>query len=394
MLCFEAGFVKAIHAECDQIRAAAQVTAKNVQRLMRRMGGEQSLPAGLKAKTKESYAAEWQQYVRFVQRVWGTRVPGKHEQWNPFLLWKYLCFRAQRCKPTTVFSCLSALAHFGTQRGHVLPTTKFDGDPLMYRQIKNMKRELSLRYCDKHGTATFDVKRSTPLGNASVSLLLSAFHVWCEKAFLRLVRVDRHNIAVSTMQHTAGMRFGHFLSREYLISAFTQDANRSFRLLTDWHRYSGQRTYCLEFDVLPRWACLRYQVHAPDGTLRATITEANVMQWHFNQLRRAGESLVYAPVLGAAVSRLRRKQWLQQALYAALPQGEAALRRQVELVSPHAFRAGLAGDLLRAGVPPQSIAIWCRWWSMRAMRMYADRRELLTDRQSSSFRVIRRDSSS
>ena len=365
-----------------------------MQRLLHKMGGRQSLPSGLKKKSKESYAAEWQQYEQFVQRVWSVSVPGKHEQWNAFLLWKYLCFRARRCKPTTIFSCLSALAHLGTKWGYVLPTTKFDGNPLMYRQIKNMKREISLRYRDEHGISTFDVKQSASLGRDTISLLLSAFQMWSKLTFLRLGRADRHHIVASMMQHTCGMRFGHFLSREYRVTAFVQDANQSFRLMTDWHRYSGQRTYCLEFDVLPRWACLRYPVYAQDGTHRAYLTAADVMRWHFGQLRQAGESVVFAPVLGAPASRSRRKQWLQEALRAALPEGDTAARQQIELVSPHSFRAGLAGDLLRAGVPPQSIAIWCRWWSMRAMRMYADRRELLAHRQSSAFRLISRDSRS
>ena len=392
MLCFQVGFAEAVHAECEQIQALAHSVARKTDRMLRKMGGDQSLPTGLKEKTKGSYAAEWLQYEKFVRRMWSAVVPGKHETWNAFVLWKYLCFRARRCKPTTVFSCLSALAHCGTMHGYVLPTNKFDGNPLMYRQIKNMKREISLRYSAEHGAdgATFDVKQSTPLGNGTVALVLSAFSMASKRSFRRLRRADRHHIVASMMQHTCGMRFGHFLSREYRVTSFFQDANGSFRLLTDWHRYSGQRTYCLEFDVLPRWACLRYVVSARDGSTITTLTAATVMQWHFEQLRQAGESLVFAPTKGVPISRQQRKQWLQQTILSALPASDVVTRRRVELVSPHAFRAGLAGDLLRQGVAPQSIAIWCRWWSMRAMRMYADRRELLTDRQSSSFRLIDR----
>ena len=394
MLCFHAGYADAIHAECEHVQAMARDASRKTDRMLSKMGGTESLPTGLKHKTQESYATEWLKYEKFVRRKWGTTVPGKHERWNAFVLWKYMCFRARRCKPTTIFSCLSALAHCGVMHGFVLPTTKFDGHPLMYKQIKNMKREISLRYQAAHGAAgaTFDVKQSAPLGNGTVSLLLSAFQVCAKRAFRRLRRADRHHIVASMMQHTCGMRFGHFLSRGYRITSFFKDANGSFRLMTDWHRYSGQRTYCLEFDVLPRWACLRYAVSAVDGTHLTTLTAAEVMQWHFEQLQQAGESLVFEPVRGHPISRVQRKQWLQQAILEALPASDVTVRRRVALVSPHAFRAGLAGDLLRSGVAPQSIAIWCRWWSMRAMRMYAERRELLADRQTKSFRPIDRSS--
>ena len=124
---------------------------------------------------------------------------------------------------------------------------------------------------------------------------------------------------------------------------------------------------------------------------RASLVTAQVMQWHFDQLEGAHESYVFAPLLGQAPSRTRRKAWLQDALLAALHLSETEARRLVALVSPHAFRAGLAGDILRAGVAPQSIAIWCRWWSMRAMRLYADRQELCVSRSSVGCRLFNGD---
>ena len=162
----------------------------------------------------------------------------------------------------------------------------------------------------------------------------------------------------------------------------------TFRLITDWHRYSGQRSYCLEFARSPRWPCLRYAVYDAAGVHKASLVTAQVMQWHVDQLESEGESTFFAPEFGRPLSRARRKTWLQESLLAALPPQEAEVRQLVAIVSPHAFRAGLAGDLLRAGVPPQSIAIWCRWWSMRAMRMYADRQELCFSRISVGCRLF------
>ena len=139
-------------------------------------------------------------------------MPGRDTAWNPFLLWQYMQFRAEKCKPTSVFSALSALAHMGMKCGFVLPTTRFDGDALLYRQIRSMKREISLMHRAKHGVkgATIDIQRSTPLGRESDELLLLHFMVYDEEALLRLARIDRHNMMVSLMQHACGMRFGHF----------------------------------------------------------------------------------------------------------------------------------------------------------------------------------------
>ena len=158
------------------------------------------LPTGLKPKTFDAYAEEWRKYEKFVLRKWSTvSTPGKDEPWNAFVLWKYMLHRSEKCKPTTVFSSVSALAHFGTLHGHVLPTQRWDGNPLFYRQLKNMKREISQRYRNKQGAngATYDVKRSTPIGAQSVSLLLSYFQVYDEASFLALPRLHRHHIVIS-----------------------------------------------------------------------------------------------------------------------------------------------------------------------------------------------------
>ena len=381
-------FPTAIHAECHRIQSAAVRAAESARVIAEE---QQALPSGLKPKTLSTYNDEWARYVRFAERMWSSsKIPGRDGPWNAFLLWKYMQFRAEKCKPTTVFSAVSALSHVGVKFGFVLPTQKCDGNALLYRQITNMKREISLAYRQQHGSdgATFDVQRSTPLGAESISLILSHFQVVDRPSFMRLSRRDRHHVAVSMMQHTCGMRFGHFLSRSYRVSSFVRDAHGTFRLVTDWHRYSGRRSYCLEFALVPRWPCLRYVVRSADGVQVASIVTAQVLQWHFDQLASVGESLVFAPVRGAPTSRAQRKRWLQDTLLRALPLHEGAVRRLVDLVSPHAFRAGIAGDLLRAGVAPQSIAIWCRWWSMRAMRLYADRQELCFSRTSVTCRLF------
>ena len=75
-------------------------------------------------------------------------------------------------------------------------------------------------------------------------------------------------------------------------------------------------------------------------------------------------------------------------LLVALPLDEEEARKWVADVTPHAFRAGLAGDLVSAEAAWRAITMWCRWHSMRAMRMYVSRPALFTVRRSLRFRVI------
>ena len=353
---------------------------------------DKGLPHGLRPDTLASYAAEWSRYISFAQRLgFSSAVPGRDCPWVPFLLWRFLLFRSEKCKPSTVFAGLSALAHFGHHHRQLLPTRKEDGHAMLHRDIANMKREISIFYCAAKGinNLTYDVAHSAPLGNDAVALILSAFQVFGRTQFRTLSRVDRHHLVACVMQHTAGMRFGHFLYRQYMVSSFVLGADGSFRLTTDWHRYQGQRRYVLEFAARPRWRCLRYDVRRQDATVVASLTAANILSWHFEMLREANEKIVFQPVIGARPTRLQRRSWLQTTLLAALPLGETAVRADVKFVTPHAFRAGLAGDLLRADVAWNSIAIWCRWHSMRAMRMYATRPALFTKRRSQAFRIIR-----
>ena len=134
-----------------------------------------------------------------------------------------------------MFAGLSALAHFGHYHRQILPTRKEDGNALIHRDIANMKREITIYYCSAKGinNLTYDVDHSAPLGCDAVELLLAAFQVFDKSQFQRMARMDRHHLVATVMQHTAGMRFGHFLYRRYRLSSFVLGADGSFRLTTD-----------------------------------------------------------------------------------------------------------------------------------------------------------------
>ena len=352
-----------------------------------------SLPHGLSSKSLDDYSAEWGRYVRFASRS-GDEIPGRDVQWDLQLVWDYLRHRATTCKPETVKQILTKLAHFGARCNFVLATSKFDGDPAMFRSVTKMKRQLAIdaRKEAKQAGLTYEpVDRCTPVGCASVGMLLSAFRLTSEERFLELSRRDRHHIAAAMMQHTGGMRFGQFRDRKYTLEAFLVDArSASIRLVTDWSRYAGRRQFAIEFASSPRFQCMWYHVYAPNGDLIDSYPAATLLHWHFAQLRRAGERQVFAPVLGEECSREDRQAWLREVLLLALPVNERQARGAVEDVTPHSFRPGLAGDLFREGVSMQRTGSICRWNTPRVVRMYAERPCLAFFRLTNGFRLIER----
>jgi len=275
-----------------------------------------------------------------------------------------------------------------------LPTSKFDGDAAGHRNIQRMKRQLAINAraaAAADGVAYVPVDRCAPVGRRGISMILSAFRLTSEERFNELPRKDRHHIAASVMQHTGGMRFGHFRDRQYPLDAFAIDGvDASIRLITDWSRYAGRRQYCIEFPAAPRFQSMWYEVFAPNGNLLDSYPAATVLHWHFRRLQRDGERVVFAPVLNETVSREDRQSWIREVLWRALPIPEREARLVVQNVTPHSFRPGLAGDLHREGVSLQRIGSICRWNTPRVVRLYAERPCLSMTRLTNGFRLIER----
>ena len=352
-----------------------------------------TLPHGLAGSSLSDYSMEWSRYLKFALQRSGS-VPGRDKKWDMQLIWDYLQFRAQTCKPETVKQILTKLAHFGARFKFVLATSKFDGDAYVFRSVTKMKKQLAIDARDtakQKGVVYAPVDRCTPVGSRDISMMLSAFGVTSESKFNALPRKDRHHIAASVMKHSGGMRFGGFADREYTLDSFKIDsANGTIRLVTDWARYSGRRQYSIEFPANPRFEAMWYHVYSPGGDLVDTYPAATVLHWHFRQLQRAGERRVFAPVPGDSCSRTDRQTWIREVLYDALPVSEHEARAAVVHVTPHSFRAGLAGDLYREGVSLQRIASICRWNTQRVVRLYAERPCLSMFRRSSVVRQIHR----
>ena len=383
---------KFVHASCARGQQAVINRIKDVS-TRPPASMNLALPHGLASSSLDDYSTEWSRYVQFASSR-GSQIPGKDLPWDMALLWEYVQHRAQTCKPETVKQVLTKLAHFGARFNFVLATSKFDGDPAAHRSITKMKKQLTIDARAKADTAGIPyapVDRCTPVSRRGVSMLLSAFRLSSETRFNELSRKDRHHMACGVMQHTGGMRFGHFRDRDYRLDSFTTDpVDGSMRLVTDWSRYSGRRQFCIEFPASPRFAGMWYEVYAPNGDVIDTYAAATLLHWHFARLRRDGETRVFAPEAGETCSRDQRQVWLREVLLAALPLAERYARASVDAVTPHSFRPGLAGDLHREGVSLQRIGSVCRWNTQRVVRLYAERPCLSTLRLTNCFRFIDR----
>ena len=349
-------------------------------------------PPGLRDKSLATYRTEWNRYCSWVSSRL-AKVPGRDVPWDIDVLYNYMLMRSETCAPSTLTSYFTHLAHFGVNFGFILPNSKHDGgDPVLRKGVQRIKKQLNIDYADAAARSgqTITVHHCTALGNGAVSLILSTLQVRSEAAFNRLSRVDRFNVAITPLMHTAGMRFGHFLYRAYSVHSFVPGRGGAYHLVTDWSRFQEGTRFCLQFPAAPRYQCQRYVVAGTRGAPDVGVTAAEVLRWHFNRLHRDGEVSVFAPVRGKKVKYEDRKQWLRATLRAALPTTEVAALALIKDVSPHSFRAGAASDLLREGVSLQLIASVCRWHAIKAIRLYAERATLSMSRATSAFRVMPR----
>ena len=352
-----------------------------------------SPPQGIKPKTLRVYTTEWLKYCGFASRRGHQSIPGRDVPWDMSLLWQYLQFRSSTCKPSTQKGILSALAHFGSNHGQLLATSRFDYDSLAYRNICKMKKQLLLDFRVMHNNdeTMIGPNRCTPLARQAVSMMFNAFGVVDFESFASLHRADRHHLFVNAISHTAGMRFGHFPARSYVKDMFVRDpSDGSYRLTTDWHRFEGARRFCLVFAAVPAHRSMWYDLRSSNGTVVDTISAATVIAWHFRLLDRDGEQTAFAPDPDTVTTGRQRVAWLKRVMLSALPLDAHRAREMVDDVTPHSFRPGLAGDLLREGVSLQLIALICRWSDIRNVRTYGDRMPLSVARSSTAFRVIDR----
>lgn len=334
--------------------------------------GEQVMPIGhgLEKHTAVKYKKEWNLYLKFVSGAGITKVPGRDEKWNIKVVKRYLEWRSKSNNVRSLAQIKSMLKHCGLCFNHLLPTAKSDGQPRLRLQLGMVTRDVGKKAKKKLariGKSTAP-KRSLALGKVAVSLLFSAYKAESEKAFARLKQDVRHHLVTCACMHTGGMRFELVRQMRKTGEFRWSEPDQCWRLASDWHKMRRRvDTYTVDFPLFPQFAAMTYEIYADDGSVRQTFTAATVLQWHMKAEGKKTARYLFAPT---DASSANFQQWLQASFQALLAEDEKEVAVLVKAITPHSFRAGMAGDLEREDVPRARIKKMGRWDSDRAMEQY------------------------
>ena len=126
---------------------------------------------------------------------------------------------------------------------------------------------------------------------------------------------------------------------------------------------------------------MKYPAYDTDGKQVGTFTAADVLEWRASAARsHSGKRLFTAP--GEDIDRTQFQEFLSTSFRRLLVGSTDEIVALVAAITPHSFRAGLASDLQRQGVPVKTIMKIGRWESERAMKQYV--RDGLAQRLSSA----------
>ena len=331
------------------------------------------LGTGLEAKTVLKYKQEWDEYIDFcVKRGW-KKVPGRDVRWSIKTIGPYLRWRAKRNGTASIAQIKSKLKHCAICYDYLLPTAKGEGPAKLRLQLAMVSRELAKQERKRKLKAGMPTgpKRSLALGHVAVGMLFSAYGAISEVAFKALPEVVRRNLVKSVCMHTGGMRFQ--LVRELYAKgkARWSQPSSAYMMAADWDKMK-RRTgmYSIKFPKYPKYNAMVYQVYDRNGKVMQTFTAATVLRWHIEHEGSRRCKDLFASAHGGAPSANRFKQWLRASFRMLLKGNKTEVEAMVRAITPHSFRAGMAGDLEREDVSRQTIKKMGRWHSDRAMELY------------------------
>ena len=344
---------------------------------------------GLEPRSKKSYKDEWRLYLQFCKRRGISTVPGRDAPWTIGPVRDYLEWRSQRVNVRTLHSVRSKLKHCSICYGHLLPNAKGENPAELRLQLAMVMRMVGKRQakdCKQRGISS-DPKRSLALGRVAIGLLFSAYDATTEAGFRALDSSTRNWLATCACMHTGCMRFKLLKMMCKSRSVRWSQADRTYRLASDWRKMKRGGAFTVPFPSNPDFGAMRYCGYSKEGKELTQFTAATILRWHI-KLRGSTKGNLFAP-LGKSTTPSRRafQAWLR-ASFARLLVGDAAeIAALVASITPHSFRAGMAGDLERERVPRLHIKKVGRWASDKAMEQYA--RDGLAQRLSRlSFKSI------
>ena len=115
---------------------------------------------------------------------------------------------------------------------------------------------------------------------------------------------------------------------------------------------------------------MQYRAYNVDGTSTHYFTAEAVLRWHVAMTGSTQVNKLFTPVFGEEPSSRDFKKWLRASFGALLVGTKTEVARLIQAITPHSFRAGMAGDLEREDIPRSTIKKLGRWHSERAMEQY------------------------
>ena len=257
----------------------------------------------------------------------------------------------------------------------------------MITKVILKKRKAALKAAGK----PTEPKRSLALGHVAVGMLFSAYGATSKKGFAKLPDDVQAWLARCPCMHSGGMRFGLMQDLWKKATMWWSGLERAYRFASDWRKMKRGGSFTLPFEASPRFKCMVYPAFDSDGNKVGTFTAADVLEWRTSITRAStGRRLFSAP--GGGAKREEFQRFLHTSFRRLLVGSTEEISALVAAITPHSFRAGMASDLQRCGVPVKVIMKLGRWESERAMRQYV--RDGLAQRLSSArFASVRQSAS-
>ena len=335
------------------------------------------------------YVDEWNLYVSFARKKFGRRVPGRDRAWRMDAVAQYLQWRSRRCNARTLEQVKSKIKHCGICYGYLLPTAKTEGPALQRLQLAMISKAIRKRLARALRAAGKPTgpKRSLALGRVAMGLLFSAYGATTFRGFAALPDAVAGWLTVCAAMGTGCMRF--FLVKELwqLGCLRWSGVDSTFRFAADWRKMKEGGPYTVPFPASPQYAAMYYPAYSAGGAVVGSFTAADVLGWRVKQVGSARASRLFSPPGADAPRRSDLQCFMRWSFRSLLTMDRGELEALVEAMTPHGWRAGVAGDMHREGVRPKLIMRTGRWRSKRAMEQYV--RDGLAQRLSQpTYRAI------
>ena len=328
---------------------------------------------GLEPKSKKAYIDEWSLYLRFCIRHGWRSIPGRDKPWSIATIQDYLEWRSKRVNVRTLHAVRSKLKHCSLCYNHLLPNAKGEGPATLRLQLAMIMRDIGKKQkkeCKARGISA-DPKRSLALGRVAIGLLFSAYGATMRSGFDGLQESTRNWLVMCASMHTGCMRFKLLKEMCKNRSIRWSQADRTYRLAADWRKMKKGGAFTVPFPVHPEFKAMRYTGYDPQGRATDHFTAGLVLQWHIAR-RGSTKGNLFSP-LGSSTKPSRRafQVWLRESFKRLLVGNRKEIDALITAISPHSFRAGMAGDLERERIPRLHIKKIGRWTSDSAMEQCA-----------------------